>query len=145
MKLRNCLWVFCVFVTLVLLAGCPIAAPEPIRVRLEGVRDGTRTGLGDGWARTSEFLAYYGHLTDGQYGERVSVTVTVEDGYITDVVVYRGNDSTIFIEPLIDRMIPVVKARNTFDLALVDVGGGATASFRGIVEGGNNAIDQLRD
>ena len=124
------------------LTAC-VNAPPP----LTGLRDGTEFGLGDGVARTdgSIWFTYYENI---DYGKQIKVTVTVERGYITDVVIDPDHDeSPSYVGHVIANAPAIIMAKNAFTLENSDIDANtrATLTIRGINQAGKNALDKLRN
>jgi len=148
MKLHKGFLLFGIFLLSIGLSGCPIDAPEPIVPPLVGVRDGTATGLGDGFARNMEGAWHtYEGLANNEPGRHVEVTVTVLDGFITEVLIYGPDESPGWRDAPIAQAPGIIIARNTFNLVMADIDAlvRATDTVNGINEAGNNALDKLRD
>jgi uncharacterized protein with FMN-binding domain len=124
------------------LTSCPAdngsSGPHPI----EGNPSGTDSATGDGYARTPDYLAH-GALG---YGRQITVTVTLEEGYIENVVIDGPDESTDYGQVIIQKAPAVIKAKNTFDVNIKDVDAVsiATSTLKGIKEAGNAAIDKIR-
>jgi hypothetical protein len=126
------------------LSGCPTddepgsTGPLPI----EGNPSGIATGRGDGFARSD----YY--LREGAlgYGREITVTVTLDEGYITDVVINGPDESNDYGQVIIQKAPTVIKAKNTFDVNIRDVDAVsiATSTLKGIKEAGKGAIDKIK-
>ena len=148
MKFRKLLYIVCA-ITFLGVGGCTGDDPEDngaeLPPRLEGIRDGTATGKGDG------FGSYLGPLgkndLEGTIGQQISLTIDVKDGFITEVTIIGPDETPAMAGPLLINAPAVIKAKNTFDLEKADINGttGATLSFNGIKEAGNDALDQLRE
>jgi uncharacterized protein with FMN-binding domain len=135
-----------ILIVVMVFASCPIDDPvEPKGPSLEGIKDGTATGLGVGYAAD---LGEWGKMSkEGYSGDKISVTITVASGYFTDVNIIGDDESPNFGRRIIQRARSVILKKNTFDLVESDIEGvsGSTLTFNGIIEAGNNALDQLRD
>ena len=169
MKQRGYFWLVCVFSLLlpVLLAGCPIEytegsltqpppPPPPGEYLPAGTIDGTETGFGDGWARTHEFLVYYGHLFGGNFGAPMEITITVLDGRITAVGVFGPHESNQLpfrhfqaaynwaVPRLLAGWTPATLMDSTSPHYFMDAGTGATMTVRGILQGATAALALLQ-
>ena len=150
MKKTNCFLLLCVFSLSMILSGCA-GSPEPVRLPLEGVRNGTATGEGDGFARDPNpagvWWTYYENI---DFGRPIRVTVTVLDGFITEVVIHEDHDESLTHVGRVMEMAPqVIIAHNAFNLEASDFVDVVTAvtptlTLRGINQAGNNALDMLR-
>jgi uncharacterized protein with FMN-binding domain len=134
----------CVLLILPGLTGCPTdgepgqTGPSPI----EGKPSGTATAAGDGFAR-SQYYLMEGAL---DYGREITVTVTLDEGYITDVVISGPDESGAYGQVIIQKAPAVIKAKNTFDVNIRDVDAVsiATSTLKGIKDAGNGAIDKIK-
>ena len=116
--------------------------PQPFLVNGEPLTGGPLTRTADGWASTP---AYHYELEYGDKpGEPVSVTLTVTNGFISELLV-DGPDETVGIgvgvgsaEP---RLRTAIMDRNSFD---VDVIIGATYTSDAIITAGKEALEAIR-
>ena len=92
----------------VVTAVFPETAPLP---------SGTRTGIAPG------FAILHGYYGDPVHGVPVSVTVTMLDGIITNIVMDKGGESLDFFDPLERDVPPMVFLRGGFDLIRYPVDG----------------------
>jgi len=86
-----------VFLSLIGLVGCPIDKPVPITTPIEGAPAGAwrAEGQGDGFARwDSPFNPWFGYYGNTALGRPITVTLTVSDGFITEVNI-AGPDETL--------------------------------------------------
>jgi uncharacterized protein with FMN-binding domain len=123
------------------LSSCPTdgeSGPLPI----EGTPSGTATAMGDGFAR-SDYYLMEGALS---YGRAITATVTLDKGYITDVIINGPDESRDHGQIIIQKAPAVIKAKNTFDVNIKDVDAVsiATSTLKGIKEAGNGAIDKIK-
>lgn len=123
------------------LTACP-ADNEYRPLPIEGNPSGTATATGDGFAR-SDYYLMEGALS---YGREITVTVTLDEGYITGVVINGPDESKDYGQVIIQKAPLVIKAKNTFDVTIrdIDAVSTATSTLKGITEGGNRAIDKIK-
>ena len=74
------------------------------------------------------------------YGGEVNVTLTLLDGFITNVVVRADQDTPMFANPVISRASNEMVANNTTE---VDIVSGATITSRAVNEAAQAALDQI--
>ncbi|MDR1210910.1 MAG: FMN-binding protein, partial [Spirochaetaceae bacterium] len=93
----------------------------------------------EGFAKTDEYMNEHGNL-----GSDITVTVTMVDGWITQVII-NGPDETPSLGAILITIIqPKIIEYNTFELEnYVDAIAGASETFEGIKEAGLAAIDQI--
>ncbi|MDR0719100.1 MAG: FMN-binding protein, partial [Treponema sp.] len=93
----------------------------------------------DGFAKTAEYLEEH-----PEPGEQITVTVTMEAGWITEVVIDGPDETPSLGAVLIGIVQPKIIELNTFELENhVDAIAGASETFEGIKEAGLAAIDQI--
>jgi hypothetical protein len=126
------------------LTGCPTdGESESTRpLPIEGNPSGTATATGNGFAR-SDYYLMEGALG---YGREITVTVTMDEGYIIDVVINGPDESGDYGQVIIQKAPTVIKTKNTFDVNIRDVDAVsiATSTLKGIKEAGNGAIDKIK-
>lgn len=99
--------------------GC---ASAPREVTPIGTATGTATGTAPG------------------YGGPIEVTVTMEDGFITDVVIRGDHETPAFAQPIFMRAPGMIRSENS---AQIDGFAGATITLMGVIEATQQAIDQI--
>jgi uncharacterized protein with FMN-binding domain len=80
-------------------------------------------------------------------GEDITVTVTMQDGWMTAVDIEGPDETPTLGGQLIETLEPIIKQNNTFDVDNIDgVEGisGATFTFNGIKEAGEKAVDEIK-
>ena len=118
------------------------------------VQDGTAVGLGDGYARTSDYLLDHNTTT---YGAQITVQVTVAGGIITDLSITGPDESpteggaeygqALIVkarQPIINRSLNNLETAFNISMSEIDATSMATSTLRGIRQAGNRAFDQLR-
>ncbi len=98
----------------------PTATPEPTPTGPIAMEDGTYTGAGTG------------------YRGEIDVSVTVQDGYITDVTIDQNRDTQKYFSRAKSKIIDRVLTNQSVD---VDTVSGATYSSNGILEAVADALD----
>jgi hypothetical protein len=113
-----------------------VSLPEAI-----GNYSGRETGTGDGFARSHAYLEEHPEL-----GAQITVTVTMVNGWMTDVVISGPNETPALGGQLVTSLGPKIKQYNSFALDDLNVDGiaGATFTFNGIKEAGEKAIDEIK-
>jgi uncharacterized protein with FMN-binding domain len=101
---------------------------------------GTGTGTGDGFARSQAYLEEHPQL-----GAQITVTVTMVDGWMTNVAITGPNETASLGGQLVASLGPKIVQYNNFALDDLNVDGltGATYTFNGIKEAGEKAIDAI--
>jgi hypothetical protein len=88
---RFLIFSICALLMLTGVTGCsPDGDPGPTGpLPIEGNPSGTATAKGDGFARS---LTYYAEA--GSFGKQITVMVTLDNGFITDVVIDATSSAT---------------------------------------------------
>lgn len=121
-------------------SGPPEPQPEPYTPVAIGNYTGTGVGVAEGFAKSQ---AYY--LEHGSQGADITITVTMKDGWMTDVNIDGPDETPSAGGALITILEPKIKEYNTFDLAnLIDGISGATITFNGVKAAGEKAIEQIK-
>ena len=115
------------------------------------IGNGTAVGLGDGYARSLDYTVEHG---GAGYGRKIEVTVTVAGGELTFFDINGPDESP---EPgrgqdFIESAKLVIDAKDKTDLENifnfsfdeVDSTSGASLTYRGILQAGKDAFNQLR-
>jgi hypothetical protein len=121
----------------------PDPGPEPYVPVAIGNYSGTGTGVASGFARTPAYAMEHGPL-----GQFITVTVTMADGWITDVQILGPDETPTLGGQLVASLGPIIKENNTFDVDRI--GGvegisGATFTFEGVKEAGKEAIEEIKN
>ena len=123
----------------------PIEEPDPYTPVAIGTYSGTGTGTAGGFAKSQAYFEEHGSL-----GSDITVTVTMENGWMTSVQIEGPDETSNVGGYLVGRLGNIIKKLNTFDVDDVgssdDIDGisGATLTFEGIKEAGGKAIDQIK-
>ena len=134
---------FSVFALLISLGltGCPGGNGADRPPLLEGVPDGTGTGIGQGYASSDpNFLEY-----NPDFGAPITVTVTVQDGLISAVAIYGPDETPGWGSLIIDQAPSIITRTNRFELRQedFDVIASSTRTIDGINEAGINALENI--
>ena len=109
---------------------------------LEGIPDGTGTGVADGFASAdSNFLDY-----NPEFGAPITVTVTVTAGFITAVTVDGPDESFGWGSVIIAQAPDLIRRMNRFELAeryFVNAVTGSTRTIDGVNNAGNMALEDI--
>ena len=133
---------FLVFMAMVL-SGClsprqRAQAVEP----LAGIPNGSGTGIADGFASADpNFLDY-----NPEFGAPITVTVTVLDGFITEVTVDGPDESFGWGSIIINQAPDLIRSMNRFELAhehFVNAIAGSTMTIDGVNNAGNRALADI--
>ena len=79
-------------------------------------------------------------IENGAEGDPITVTVTIENAWITVIDVDPGDDSPSYVAMVLRILIPAILASNSFD---VDVVSGATATSGGVLNAGMTALQKI--
>jgi hypothetical protein len=148
--------IFVLLLLPLLLTGCPVEdedtnkdkpppvvepEPEPYIPVAIGNYTGTGSGTGNGFGNSPAHLEDHGFI-----GKPITVTVTMEAGWIKTVNIDGPDESAGFGAVLVDTLPAKIKEYNTFDLSnLVDGLSSASYTYRGIKEGGEKAIEVIKN
>ena len=125
----------------VAITGCPGSNGADTRPRLEGIPNGTASGLGHGYASSDpNFLEY-----NPEFGAQITVTVTVQNGFISDVIIYGPDETPGWGSLIIDQARAIIMRTNRFELSQddFDVIAASTRTIGGINEAGINALENI--
>lgn len=120
--------------------GCPIDEPVPPVFAIPGAPEGTwrATGQGDGFASSdypeNPWFWYYGN---DYPGAPISVTLTIEDGWIVGVDIAGPDETFGFAAPVMNSAPAQIMERNAI---IVDHVSGSTRTADGIIEAGEAAL-----
>ena len=147
MKILKYFLIITVLLFALAVVGCtstPGAATAPI----PGAPEGTwrATAYGDGFARWDDILnPWFWYLENMEPGRQISVTLTVENGFIIGVEIYGPDESHYWgggignISYIINTGAPrQIKQRNAIE---VDVVTASTRTTNGIIQGAQAALD----
>jgi len=150
MKIMKCFLIFTVLLFAMALTGCssqPAALEPPPVAPIPGAPEGTwrATAYGDGFARLDDILnPWFWYLENVELGRPISVTLTVEDGFIISVEIYGPDESHNWgagdgnITYIINTSAPrQIMQRNAIDVDIVAM---STRTANGIIQGGQAAL-----
>jgi hypothetical protein len=121
----------------------PGPEPEPYIPVPIGNYSGTGIGISRGFAKSDAYVLEHGSL-----GRDITVTVTMVNGWMTEVVIDGPDETPTLGGQLVRSLGPIIKENNTFDVDRIDgVEGisGATFTFNGIKEAGEKAINEIKN
>jgi hypothetical protein len=129
------------------LAGCPTEDEDPaFKPAPIGTYSGTGTGQGDGFARSAAYVQEHGAI-----GTVITVTVTMQEGFMTAVAIDGPDESPGFGAVVVEKLPAEIKKYNTFDLgkfvdgSLLDTISSASTTYKAIKAGGEQAISQIKN
>ena len=153
--MKHCRWFFAAVLTALFALGCTMEpeaveppGPDPLPGSLTG---GPVTKYADGWASTPAwyFMTYY---PQGPTGEQVSVTLSLENGFITNLSFTAEARETFGEAWVFARAYTQIMQYNSFEQMRwglpplpVDVFSGGTYTARAIQNAGRAAIQAIID
>jgi len=120
-----------------LLLGCLMFTACPTELSLSGGDGRPADAWGDGYSGTVSGSGA------GYRGNRVGVTLTLEDGRITNVELDLSTQTAPFVRRHPREIPPIVIRDNSFDNIPVQIISGSTRTTEGIIEAGNDALSRI--
>jgi len=153
MKIMKRFLIFTMLLFAMAFTGCSSQSPAPEALTIvpaapiPGAPEGTwrATAYGDGFARWDNILnPWFWYLENVEPGRQISVTLTVEDGFIISVEIYGPDESSYWgggagnITYIINTSAPrQIVQRNAVEVDIVAM---STRTASGIIQGGQAAL-----